>query len=396
MISNKHYLFSRNAYFHFPIHKPTSATIILLPINMKLQIKYLYLLSVILASYSCGEKQESYQVKEESITEAVYASGIIRSKDQYKVYASVNGIIEKVNVEEGDSVHKGDLLFTLRSEASRINAENAELSANFAEANLAGEKLAELNSNIQIARSRMLLDSANANRQKKLWQQEIGTKTEWEQKELAYKNSAEAYQAACLRYEDLKRQMAYSAAQAEKLWKLNLTQLREYEVRSDREGRVYSIYKNKGEWASSQQELALLGDANHFLIELQVDENDIIRIRKGQRVFLTLDSYKNQVFEALITQIDPAMNEKSRTFKIEAEFIEAPPILYPNLTAEANIVIQVKEKALTIPRTYLVQDSFVWINKDEKRKIKTGLKDYQKVEVLEGLLSGETIVKPAP
>lgn len=363
---------------------------------MKQPVKYIILLLLLPTLLSCEEKQETYQVKEESITEAVYASGLIRSKDQYKVYGSVNGIIEEVKVEEGDSVQKGDILFTLRSESSRINTENAELSANYAQANLAGEKLAELKSNIEIARSRMLVDSANAFRQKKLWEQEIGTKAEWEQKELAYKNSSESYQASSLRYEDLKRQMAYAAAQTEKLWKLNLSQLREYEVRADRNGRVYSIYKNKGEWASSQQELALLGDANHFLIELQVDENDIILIRKGQRVFLTLDSYKNQVFEALITQIDPAMNEKSRTFKIEAEFIEPPPILYPNLTAEANIVIQVKEKALTIPRNYLVQDSFVWINKDEKRKIKTGLKDYQKVEVLEGLQSGESIVKPAP
>jgi multidrug efflux pump subunit AcrA (membrane-fusion protein) len=177
---------------------------------------------------------------------------------------------------------------------------------------------------------------------------------------------------------------------------LNLTQLREYEVRSERNGRVYGIYRKKGEWAGVQQELALLGDAQNFMLELQVDENDITKIKKGQRIFITMDSYKNQVFEAIVLHINPAMNEKTRTFIIESEFIQTPPTLYPNLTAEANIVIQVKEKTLTIPRKYLVGDSFVWVNKSEKKKIQVGLKDYQKVEVLEGLKAGEVIQMPTP
>jgi RND family efflux transporter MFP subunit len=362
---------------------------------MKLNQLHLVLLATILI-FSCGEKIETTEVQEESITEAVYAAGIIRSKDQCKVYSAVNGIIEEIKISEGDSVQKGDILFILRSESSRLNAENAALTKEYAQANLAGEKLAELNSTIQISRSRMQVDSANAFRQKKLWEQQIGTKSEWEQKELAYKNSLESYQSAQLKYEELKKQLSFQAEQAEKLWKLNLTQLREYEVRSERNGRVYGIYRKKGEWAGVQQELALLGDAQNFMLELQVDENDITKIKKGQRIFITMDSYKNQVFEAIVLQINPAMNEKTRTFIIEAEFIQTPPTLYPNLTAEANIVIQVKEKTLTIPRKYLVEDSFVWVNKSEKKKIQVGLKDYQKVEVLEGLKAGEVIQMPTP
>jgi hypothetical protein len=42
-------------------------------------------------------------------------------------------------------------------------------------------------------------------------------------------------------------------------------------------------------------------------------------------------------------------------------------------------VIQTKEKALTIPRSYLVDDSFVLTRKDKRQKVTTGLKDYQKV-----------------
>jgi multidrug efflux pump subunit AcrA (membrane-fusion protein) len=139
---------------------------------MKLNQLYLVLLATILL-FSCGDKIETTEVQEESITEAVYAAGIIRSKDQYKVYSAVNGIIEEIKISEGDSVQKGDILFILRSESSRLNAENAALTKEYAQANLAGEKLAELNSTIQISRSRMQVDSANAFLQKKLWEQQI-------------------------------------------------------------------------------------------------------------------------------------------------------------------------------------------------------------------------------
>jgi HlyD family secretion protein len=68
--------------------------------------------------------------------------------------------------------------------------------------------------------------------------------------------------------------------------------------------------------------------------------------------------------------------------------------LYPNLTTEANIIIQAKEKAMTIPRTYLLNDSLVILTNKEKRKVEIGLKDYQKAEILSGLSANETILKP--
>jgi hypothetical protein len=64
------------------------------------------------------------------------------------------------------------------------------------------------------------------------------------------------------------------------------------------------------------------------------------------------------------------------------------------LTLEANIELNKKENALIIPRSYLIDDEYVWISKKEKKKIKTGLKDYKNVEVLEGLTAKDEIFKP--
>ena len=87
------------------------------------------------------------------------------------------------------------------------------------------------------------------------------------------------------------------------------------------------------------------------------------------------------------------MKERTKTFTAEAVFSNQPLVLYPNLTAEANIIIQTKEKALTIPRNYLIEDSLVIVNKKEKRPVKTGIKDFQKVEIIDGLTDKEVIYK---
>ncbi len=344
---------------------------------------------------ACKKQPEKIQPTIERITESVYASGIIKSKNQYQVFTTVGGLIQQILVKEGDVVKKGDPLFVVQNETSKLNAENAKLSADFADLNTRGDRLNELKGNIEAARSKMLNDSLLRLRQRGLWAQQIGSKVELEQRELAYTSSANNYESAVLRYKDLQKQLKFSAAQSQKLLSISKTIAQDYIVRSQTDGRVYSISKELGEIVNTQSPVAIIGDTEEFVAELQIDESDIARIRQGQRVLLTLDSYKGQVLEAAIAKIEPLMNERTRTFTVEANFTKKPPTLYPNLTTEANIVIQSKEKAMTIPRAYLLQDSLVILENKEQRKVEVGLKDYLKVEILGGLNSGETILKPA-
>ncbi len=344
---------------------------------------------------ACKKQPEKTQPTIERITESVYASGIIKSKNQYQVFATVGGLIQQILVKEGDVVKKGDPLFVVQNESSKLGAENAKLSADFADLNTRGDRLNELKSVIETSKSKMLNDSLLLQRQRGLWAQQIGSKVELEQRELTFTSSANNYEAAVLRYKDLQKQLNFAAAQSQKLLSISKTIAQDYIVRSQTDGRVYSISKELGEIVNTQSPVAIIGDTEEFVAELQIDESDIARIRQGQRVLLTLDSYKGQVLEAAIAKIEPLMNERTRTFTVEANFTKKPPTLYPNLTTEANIVIQSKEKAMTIPRGYLLQDSLVILENKEQRKVEIGLQDYQKVEILSGLNSGETILKPA-
>jgi HlyD family secretion protein len=344
---------------------------------------------------SCKKEQEQTQVKVETITESVYASGIVKSKNQYQVFSTANGLIQSLYVSEGDRVKVGDPLFQVLNKTAQLNTENARLAADYADLTANSDKLNELKINIDMAKSKKASDSLLLERQRNLWVQQIGSKNEFEQRELAYKNSTTAYNALLLRYNDLKRQLDFADKQSKKALQISSTITGDYIIRSDISGKVYSLLKEKGEMVNTQSVVALLGDANDFILELQIDEYDIAKIKVGQKIFLNMDSYKGQVFEAKVDKINPIMNERTKSFTLEARFITKPETLYPNLTTEANIVIRTKENALTIPRDYFIDDAFILTKNNQKIKVETGLKDYQKIEILRGVSANDIIYKPA-
>jgi HlyD family secretion protein len=357
-------------------------------------IKNKILLICIIFTVSCKDKTVKIKPTIESITESIYASGIIKSKNQYQVFANVNGIIKTVFVVEGDAIKKGESILSISNTAQLLNKENAELVANFASINSNQDKLTEAKAAIQLSEYKLKNDSGLYFRQRALWEQQIGTKVEFEQRALTYENSKNMYQTAMVKYNDLKRQLNFNATQSKNNLAISNQAANDFIIKSNIDGIVYSLSKLKGENVGMQTPLAIIGDSENFILEMQVDEFDILKIKKELKVIVTLESYKEKTFEARVTKINPIMNERTRTFLIEAAFINPPKLLYPNITFEASIVIQTKQHVLLIPRVYVLNDSLVIKYKHDTVKVKTGLKDYKKIEIISGITATDELVKP--
>ncbi|NQZ76884.1 MAG: efflux transporter periplasmic adaptor subunit, partial [Ekhidna sp.] len=122
---------------------------------------------------------------------------------------------------------------------------------------------------------------------------------------------------------------------------------------------------------------------------------DIVRLQPGQQVLVSLDAYSNEstVFEAHITRIFPQKDARTRTFTVHADFKELPERLYAGLAGEANIIINVADQALTIPRGYLISDNQV--NTDNGLiTIEVGRRNMELVEVLSGLDTTTNLLPP--
>ena len=340
----------------------------------------------------CGSKTEAIHPKIQDISSSVYASGTIKSKNQYQAVPLVTGIIRDVLVDDGDHVIKGQLLFKIDNKAQLITKENAELSASYYDLESNREKLQDARNAIQLAREKLKTDSLMFVRQRNLYNQNVISKAELEQKELAYESSQIALSNALMRYNDLKRQIDFSAKQARNNLELSSKSVYDYEIRSDIDGRVYSVFIEKGDLVGPQVPLAVLGSSDSFVLEMQVDEYDIAKVDLNMRVLITMDTYKGQVFEAKVSKINPLMNERSKTFKVEAIFTKPPKRIFPNTSFEANIVLESKKKVLTIPRTYLLKGDSVLLENGNKVKVKIGLRDFEYVEILSGLKPEDELV----
>ena len=359
---------------------------------------YLYAGTAILIGpffYSCGsDSRQPIPPEISTITESVYASGNIKAVNQYDAFTNASGPIQEVFVEEGDTVSIGTPLLAIFSEQEKLSRENAEIARAYAGLQENQSKLRDLQLTIDLAKSKMQNDSLLFVRQKNLHDQNIGTEVEFEQKRLNWQNSKTAYESALIRYNDLKREIEFNSNSASKNLAISRVLESEYVLKSKINGKVYSLLKEKGEMVTPQIALAILGSANEFMLELQVDEYDISKVKIGQVVSVTMDSYKGQTFEAEVTKIYPIMDTQTKSFKVEAKFTKAPPQLYPNLSLEANIIIKIREKALVIPRTYLIADSLVITENEDTLLVKVGIRNYQHVEILEGITSESRIIKP--
>ena len=352
------------------------------------------LLAILILAYSCSSKKPSISPEIKNITESVYASGIVKSKNQYEVFSKANGILQTVFIKEGDLIKKGDALFEIENKSARFTAENARLAAESADYMTNVDKLNDAKNAIELARKKLSNDSLFYVRQKNLWDNKIGSKVELEMKELNFENSKNNLLVTITKYEDLQRQLKLVSSQSKNNLRISQSIENDLVIKSEINGIVYKINKELGELVTSQMPIAVVGDEKKFILELKVDEHDIIKLKKGQLVLIQMDSYKTQVFEGTIMSIDPMMNERTRTFKAEVVFTKRPDVLYPNLTVEANIVISTNKNALTIPRNYLINDSMVLMEDGTMQKVETGLMDYNLVEIKSGISQATKITSP--
>ncbi|WP_040495335.1 efflux RND transporter periplasmic adaptor subunit [Fulvivirga imtechensis] len=357
--------------------------------------RLLLTISVVFTFASCNNDDQRIQPKVGSITESVYASVTLQPEGLYSAYAAASGIVAEIYVKEGDAVQRGGRIMQITNDAPQLNMENARLALELARNNYKGRSavLKELEKEIEVATLKLKQDSINFFRQKNLWQKNIGTQNEYDARKIAYEMAQSNLLALENRYERSKNELETQLRQAENTYRTALIATDDYTVTSKIEGKVYDVLKEPGELVGPQEPVASIGSAEDFVIKMLIDEVDIARVKLGQRVLITLDAYGNRVFEGELTKIYPQKNERTQTFTAEARFSKPPGTMYPGLSGEANIVVEHKENALIIPRSYLINENAVKTDQGVV-EVETGLYSMDEVEIRSGLVAGTYIYKP--
>lgn len=363
-------------------------------------MKKSYLIIVVLSGIliSCKKENDTNASPQyKSLTEAVYASGNIFPKNEYKLTANTDGFLIKQTAFEGDIISKNQLIFQLESvsQDARLEASSNILRQSEANFNDNSPILEELQSQLRNARTKLANDSINFTRNKELYERNAATKVDFERTELAFKTSkidVLAKQKALLR---TKNQLYIDLQNSKSNFKVNAREGENFRIKSFEAGKIYEIYKKQGELVRKGEAVALVGDANEVYAQLAIDESDFVKVQTGQVVLIKIDVYKDKIFKAKVNKVYPKLNKADQTFRVDAEFIDEKPNAYYGMTIEANIVISENPKVLTIPKNYLVGNDSVWVEENgEKKKIKItkGVENLDLVEIKSGLTEKSILI----
>jgi HlyD family secretion protein len=350
-------------------------------------------------------------ISKKTITEVIPANGKIRPVVEVKISPDVSGEIIDLNFKEGDLIKKGELIIKIKQDVYISMKERSEASLNSVKAQLT-QQLAQFS-----------LVEQTYKRSKTLFDQKAISEAEYENALSQYNVAKEQIKAAEFNVK--------SATAALKEAQENLIKTTIY---APMDGIISKMSVEKGERVVGTSQMAgteLLRIANfdHMEVLVDVNENDIIRIKQNDTASIEVDAYPNRKFSGVVTQIaNSAKNIGSSVEQVtnfEVKILILPESysdlivngknpFRPGMSATASIQTDKKYNILTVPlqaittRTDLKGDTTkkakladdmleqVFVikadNTLEVREITTGIQDISNIEVVTGLKEGEKVV----
>jgi len=351
-----------------------------------------------LTLFSCGKSEEVQPINQD-IKELVFASGQLEWDDAYNLTAQTDGILQNANFEIGNTVTKGKTIATLDNEINKINAETSQEQLVISNENVTSNApaLLQLEQNIQFAESKYLQDKKQAERYERLNQQNIGSKVEYENAQLAVKNSLSNLNSLKKQYRVILQQAKQQQITTKGQLKSNQVVKNYNSIIVTESGTVIKKLKNNGDYVKKGEVIATIANQTKVEAVLNVDENSIGKVKLGQTVFIKLNTNKNSVLNGKITEILSAFDQQTQSFICKVTFDKPIENSLFGTQLEANILVGEKKNALLIPRNYVGFGNKVNVKgKDESTIIKPGIISTDYVEVIEGVTKDDVLLPLKP
>lgn len=246
-----------------------------------------------------GMKVTTQKVIKTTIVETVTASGNIYPEVEVRISPDVAGEVTELNVEEGDSVKKGQVLARIFSDIYELQRDQAASQVNQSQATVA-------NSNAALEALKASLDQAKLalDRNKTLYEQKVISKAEYENFEVTYRSALANYNAA---KENIRSLQAGVQASRTGLTRAN-KDLSRTTLFAPMDGVISSLKIKKGERVAGNNfnvgtEMMTVADMSVLEVRVDVGENDIVKVSIGDSADVEVDAYNDRKFKGIVTQI---------------------------------------------------------------------------------------------
>lgn len=376
------------------------------------------------------------KVQKRTIYEVITANGKIEPETEVKVSADVSGEIIDLFVKEGETVTIGQLLLKIKPNIYISARDRATAAVNTTKANLENSIARKVQSEAQFNKSKLSYE-----RSKKLWEQNTISLAEWE----AAKAEFEVAEADVEAAQQNVKSTEYNVKSAEASLNEANENLSKTSVYAPMTGIITLLNVEKGERVVGTEmmagtELLRVADLKRMEVNVEVNENDIVRVGLQDTAIIEVDAYLDQKFKGLVTEIaNSASNagqisaDQVTSFKVKIIMLEEsykqliteknPYPFRPGMTANVDIQTQMRANILTLPieavtsRTDSIFDKTKKTEKgktemnakttspeiqeivfivDKKlarsKKVKTGIQDNNYIEIISGLEEGTEVI----
>ena len=308
------------------------------------------------------------------------ATGKVEPRDEVLIKPQISGIISEVYKEAGQTIKQGEVIAKVKviPELGQLNS--AE-------------------SRVRVAEISTAQAETDHERIKKLYNDKLISREDYEKSEVEIKKAREELQTAKDALEIIKEGITKNSASFSSTL-----------IRSTIDGLILDVPIKVGNSVimsntfNDGTTIATVANMNDLIFKGKIDETEVGRIHEGMPVKLTIGALQNLTFDAELEYISPKGVEENgaNQFEIKAA-VHAPDSVQirSGYSANAEIVLQRAQKVLAVPEGIIEfsgDSTFVWVMTDsipeqkfERRQIKTGMSDGIKLEIKEGLTGKEKV-----
>jgi HlyD family secretion protein len=348
---------------------------------------------------SARVKVKAFSVEQQERRRTVEAVGTLFAYDEVIVSSEAEGRVEQVMVDIGDRVSKGQVLARIAPVEFELTVEQQRAALKQARARLGlNENDGELKDVKQAAEvKKAAADLADAEqryqRARRLLDTGVIARQVYDEAEARHQAAKATYDLAVQQVENLRASMQQTQAT------LNLAnkRLRDTIIRAPFAGHIKSREVTTGQYLKVQTPVMAIVNIDPLRMRLNVPEKMSPWVRVGREVKLTLEAFPGREFTGRITRINPSVDEKTRTFEIEALVSNRSGELKPGSFVKATIQSDKVDSILTIPQSaaaYLFGAYKVFVIQGQtikEREVKLGDHFGDRVEVIDGLRADEKI-----
>lgn len=372
------------------------------------------LLAIVLALVGCQKQTTEKKAKQESgpvsvqtvsvttrqVQRIVDSVGTLYPHDEVIVSAEIEGKVDKVSFDLGDTVKQGDVLVNISDEEQRyiVMQNEAQLRQSLERLGLKNEtdKVADIQQTPEVRRARADLTEAQKRheRTRSLVDQKIGAQVDLD----AAATRLQAMQAGYDATLNQTRNLIQEVERFKAVLELQRKKLRDTRVHAPFGAMVKERQVTMGQYVRPNTPLFTLVKINPVRLRLEVPERLAPWTKVGQVAEVSVEAFESRKFVGRVSRISPTVDQTKRTFVVEALIDNPDGALKPGSYARAKLPTQKIDSVRLVPAravNYVLGTNKAYVVKDpgtiEARDVKIGERYEQQVEILEGLEEGERV-----